>query len=449
MIKMKKSKIESLKQKIASKTAVIGVIGLGYIGLSLLEGFGKAGFPLLGYDLNKERMAMLKRKESYLNFMTLTTLFDLMDEKRFHVSSHPNILKAADVLVISVPTALDRYRIPDLTNLRVAFHTVYHHLKKDQLIILQSSTYPGTTEEELLPLLEQSDLKVGVDFFLANVPEVADIGNKNFSFNQVPRIIGGITPACQQMACDLYSKIGCEVVPCSSPKVAEAAKLLQNSYRLVNISLINEMKILFDKIGINVWEVIQAAASKPFGFAPFYPGPGIGGDCIPIVAFYLVWKARIVEGPTTPTTLVEQAGHINEMMPFYVFHKLIVGLAQEKKHIADSKILILGVGYKRDVNDIRESAALKLIPLLKKMFAEVYYHDPYVKELSGFLEYPEMHLKSIHLNYKALGIYDAVIIITDHTCYDWAQVVANSNLIIDTRNVTKDEIGAEENVIKA
>lgn len=428
-----------IEEKLKSKTAKVGVIGMGYIGLSLLEAFGKAGYPIVGYDYNVERMKMINKKESYLNFMDLSPLFALMDKKKFKASSDPKILKDADVLVISVPTTLDSHGTPDFSNLHSAFNTVYNYLKKDQLIVLQSSTYPGTTKEELLPLLKHSHLKVGRDFYLAHVPEVADIGNPRFHFEEVPRIVSGITVTCRKMAKILYEQIGCKVVLAASTEVAEAAKMVQNAFRLVNISFMNEMKVLFDQMGMDVWEVIEAAASKPFGFMPFYPSPGVGGDCIPIAPFYLVWKAKMTGGPTT---LLEQAGHINQMMPFYVFNKIIQGLNRKKKTLADSHVLILGIGYKKDVNDIRESASLKLIPLLKKMKAEVAYHDPYVKEL------PHFHLKSIDLQYNKLKNYDAVVIITDHSCYDWEKIVADSKLIIDTRNVTTGIKGAKTKVIK-
>lgn len=438
-----------LEKKILAKEAVIGVIGLGYIGLSLLEAFGVAGFSLVGYDYNSSKIQQLQSKTSYLNFMPLEKLFTLMDQERFETSSNPYVLEKVDVIIICVPTALDQHRVPNLANVRAAFSTTYLSLKKNQLIILQSTTYPGTTQEELLPLLEQSALEVGKDFFLANVPEVADIGNPKFSFTQVPRIVGGVTPACQNMAEMLYQQIGCKTVPCSSPRVAEAAKLLQNSYRLVNISLINEMKMLFDPMEIDVWEVIEAAASKPFGFVPFYPGPGIGGDCIPIVSYYLIWKGRITAGPTTPTTLMEQAGHINEMMPYYLLNKIIKSLKNKKKMLYDAKILMLGIAYKKDVNDVRESPGLKLLPLLMQMFAEVNYHDPFIPDLSLVPEASHFHCKSVTLEYESLHLFDVVVIITDHSYYDWEKIVAFSQLVVDTRNATASVQSPKPNVIKA
>lgn len=436
---------KNLEEKLKSKTAVVGVIGMGYIGLSLLEAFGRAGYPIVGYDYNAERMKMINHKKSYLNFMDLDLLFSLMDEGKFKASSNPDILKNADVLVISVPTTLDTHGTPDFSNLHSAFSTVFNYLKKGQLIVLQSSTYPGTTKEELLPILNKSHLKAGKDFYLAHVPEVADIGNPEFNFYEVPRIASGITSTCRKMAKILYEQIGCKVVLASSTEVAEAAKMLQNAFRLVNISFINEMKILFDKMGMDVWEVIEAAASKPFGFMPFYPCAAVGGDCIPIAPFYLVWKAKVTDGPST---LLEQAGQINKTMPLYVFNKIIQGLNKHKQTIAGAKVLILGLGYKKDVNDVRESASLKLLPLLKKMQADVHYHDPYVKEIAKFPENPHLHFKSIDLDYDKLGNYDAIVIVTDHSCYDWDKIVANSKLIIDTRNVTKGIKGAKSKVIK-
>lgn len=441
----KEENINELKQKIIDKKAVIGVIGLGYIGLSLLDSFGAAGFPLVGYDINHEKMEKLKKKEGYLNFIDMQRLFNLMDQNLFNASSDPKILKNVDVLIISVPTSIDQYGTPNLSNLRAAFETVAKNQKKQQLVVLQSSTYPGTTREELLPILSKTHLKVGIDFYLAHAPEIADIGNPNFNFMEVPRIVSGITPACLKMVSLLYQYIGCKIVPCKSTEVAEAAKLLQNAFRLINISFINEMKVLFDRMKIDIWEVIEAASSKPFGFMPFYPSPGIGGDCIPIAPFYLVWKAKATGGPTT---MLEDAGRINNEMHHYVVNKIIEGLNLRKKTIQGSKILILGLGYKKDVNDLRESAALKILPILKYMQAEIYYHDPYVKILSGIHEYPDLYMESIELDYQNLNFYDAVVVITDHSCYDWKRIVENSPLFIDTRNISA-HLTDTQNIIKA
>ncbi len=437
--------VNILEQKIASKKAIIGVIGMGYIGVSLLDAFGAGGFPLRGYDISEKKIEMLNRKESFLNFQSFQNLFSLIDKKKFKFSTDPAILKDSDILVICVPTSIDRYRIPDLTNLRSAFQTAFSCLKKDQLIILQSSTYPGTTEEDFLPILKQSHLKVGKDFYLAHVPEIADPGNFDYSFNQVPRIISGITPNCLKMAKLLYEQINCPTFSASNTRVAESAKLLQNAFRLINISFINEMKMLFDTMGIDVWEVIEAASTKPFGFMPFFPGPGIGGDCIPIAPQYLSWKAKMTGGPAT---LMEQACHINEAMPMYVFNKINQGLNRHKKTISGAKILVLGVTYKKDVNDMRESPALKLLPLLKKMQAEIHYNDPHVAEIFNQPDCPKIHLKSVELNYDKLHLYDAVVIITPHNCYDWNQIVEKSLLVIDMHNVTRKIKGVKTKVVK-
>ena len=284
--------MNSLSEKISSDKAVIGLIGMGFIGLSLLEVFGDKGFPLVGFDVSASRVAMLKKAEAYYNFMPVQKMHGWIEKKQFTPSSDPAILDQADVIIISVPTSLDHHRLPDLTSLQSAFKTAASHLKKGQLIVLQSTTYPSTTEKEFLPILEKTGLQVGKDFFLAYVPEISDPGNPKYSFTNVPRIVSGVTPACLNMVELLYKKIGCKIVPCPSPSVAEAAKILQNTYRLVNISLMNEMKIMFDRMGMDIWQVIESAAVKPFGFTPFYPGPGIGGDCIPVVPCYLSWKAQ-------------------------------------------------------------------------------------------------------------------------------------------------------------
>ncbi|MCX6989681.1 MAG: nucleotide sugar dehydrogenase [Chlamydiae bacterium] len=436
----------SLSQKIASDQAVIGLIGMGFIGLSLLEVFGDKGFPLVGYDLNTQRVEMLKRAEAYYNFMPVKKLHAWIEKKQFTPSSDPDILNSADVLIISVPTSLDHHRLPDLSSLKGAFTTAASHLKKGQLIILQSTTYPGTTEKEFLPILEARGLKVGKDFFLGYVPEISDPGNPDYSFTNVPRIVSGITPACRDLVEQLYKKIGCKVIPCPSTQVAEAAKILQNTYRLVNISLVNEMKIMFDRMGMDIWEVIEAASTKPFGFTPFYPGPGIGGDCIPVVPFYLSWKAQETDGPSS---LIDLAGSINLSMPHYVVEKVTEALSARKKSLAGAKILMLGVSYKKDVNDLRESPSLRILTLLKEKKAEVFYHDPLVPVLDKLRYYPDLHLKSVELDYKKWGAYDAILIATDHSCYNWKEIVAHAALIIDTRNVTKGLADPEHKITKA
>lgn len=438
---------QDLKKAIESKNAVVGVIGMGYIGLSILDALAKAGFKhLMGYDRDEAKVDMLRKGESYLNYLFPKELFQLEKKKGFTPSADPALLKKADVIIISVPTSWDQHQVPDLSNLRRAFHTVFDSLRKGQLVVLQSSTYPGTTEKELLPLLEKSKMKVGKDFYLACVPEVFNIGDSDFPFTHVPKAAGGVTEKCLEMAQTLYHAMGCKVVACSSPKVTEAAKLLQNSYRLVNISLINEMKIMFDRMGLDVWEVISAAATKPFGFVPFYPSPGAGGDCIPVSPAYLIWEAKESDGPTM---MMEIAEHINQMIPYYVVDKISEGLSNQNKCLKDAKVLVLGVGYKKDIDDVRLSASLKILYLLKKKQADVRYHDPYVSKLPPLPCYPGLSMKSETFDYEKLGKFDAVVILTDHSYYDWKKIVAKSKLVIDTRNVTQGIAGSKSKVVKA
>lgn len=437
-----KTSTNSLQKKIESKTAVVGVIGMGHIGLSILDACAKKSFPLVGYDIDVKKAELLKTKEGYPDYLLLNKLYQHMKKGKFTPSSNPAILKEADIIIISVPLPLDVHHIPNESLLLDAFHKVLENLKKDQLIILQSSTYPGMTEKVLLPLLETSGLKVGKDIFLAYVPETFDIGNKEFPFHKIPRIVGGITPKCLKLAQLLYQKIGCEVLACSSTKIPEAAKLLQNTYRMINICLINELKIMFDRMGIDVWEVIQAASTKPFGFQFFYPSAGAGGDCIPVCPSYLIWEAKETGGPTS---LMELSETINESVPQYVVEKCLYALSLQKKSINSAKVLVLGVAYKKNVNDIRHAPSLKVLSLLNELNAEVSYHDFYVKELSHIAKFPNIDMKSIELDYKKLKQYDLVVIITDHTEYNWKKIEKESALVVDTCNV----IDANEKVIKA
>ncbi len=430
----------SLEEKIASHQATIGVIGMGYIGLSLLEVFGSKGFPLVGYDSNTERVDKLNECVCPMNFINIDSLFDHLKAGKFEPSSDPTVLKKADVLVISVPTSLDDHSVPDFSSLRKAFRTVSSLIKKDLLIILQSTTYPGTTVEELLPLLEKSGLTVGEDFFLAYAPEISDPGNLDYRFADVPRLVSGVTERCLNLIDSLYRNIGCEVVHCSGPNVAEAAKIFQNTYRLINISFVNEMKMMFDRMGMDVWEVINAASSKPFGFTPFYPSRGVGGDCIPVDPVYLIWKAKSTQGPTS---LIEIAENINEMMPHFVVEKVVSSLNHVGKSMKDAKVLLLGVGFKKDVDSLQQSASLKILSLLKSHEADVSYQDPLVDELHG------LKMKSVPLDYPSFSNYDAIVIATDHSVYDWKQIVQHSSLIIDTCNATAQIPDAKEKVVKA
>ena len=427
--------LTSLKKKITSREAVIGIIGMGNIGLALLEAFAHAGFPLVGYDKDKKKVDMLKNQHNYLSYVEFENLFSLIKVNRFEPSHNPDILKKADIIIISVTIPLDKHLAPDLTN-----------LKKGSLVILQSSTYPGTTEKKLLPFLENPEFKVGKDFSLAYVPENYDPGNHDFSFFDIPRLVSGITPTCLEIVSLLYNQIGTNVIPCPSPTIAEAAKLFQNSYRMVNISFVNEMKIMFDNMDIDVWDIIKAAATKPFGFTPFRPSAGAGGDCIPVCPEYLIWEAKETNGPTT---ILETAIHINESMPKFVVDKIVEGLIAHKKNIHTARILILGVSYKKDVNDIRNSAALKILSLLKKIHAEIYYHDPFIETLHSLPFYPNLELKSINLEYEKLGYYDAVVVVTNHSFYNWIHIMKYSQLVVDTCNATSCILTDKDKIIKA
>jgi UDP-N-acetyl-D-glucosamine dehydrogenase len=428
-----------LLEKIKSHEAVVAVVGMGYIGLSLLEAFGSKGFPLIGYDVDESKVEMVREGKSGYNFLSL----DNVVNKSFISSCDPAILDQADVVIISVPTSLDSRHLPDLSNLKSSFNLVTEHLHSGQLIVLQSTTYPGTTEEEFLPVLETSHLKVGKDFFLSYAPEILDPGNPDVLFADIPKILSGVTEECKEKVETLYREAGCETVLCSSIRVAEAAKILQNTYRLVNISLINEMKIMFDRMGIDVWEVIKAAASKPFGFTPFYPSSGIGGDCTAVVPTYLSLKAQESDGPTS---LIDLAHKVNISIPYYVVGKIEEGLGMHKKSLNGAKVLVLGVSYKKDVNDLRESAPLKVLSLLEGRGAEVSYHDPLVPVLKAPRHYPELDLQSVEVSGKGFASYDCVFIGTNHSCYDWESIYTHSQLIIDTHNVMDKN---SEKVIKA
>lgn len=428
MVKVK----QELADKISSNEATIGVIGLGNIGLSLVEVFGNSLFPIVGYDTDVERVKNLYQNISYTTSF-IKNIPSMIERKQFKPSSDPEILKDADILVISVPTSLDEHDVPDLSNINNAIETVSTYLAKGKLVILQSSVYPGLTEEHMLPRLEQSRLKVGEDFYVAYVPEMTNFGDINYTFSKIPRLISGVTPSCLEITKQLYQKITDNMEICSSPKVAEAAKLLQNSYRLVNISMINELKVLFELLDLDVWDVIKAASCKPFGFTPFFPSPGIGGDCIPVDPVYLAWQAKLKGGITS---IIDRALEINQIIPHFVVLKIIEGLNLQNKSVFNAKVLILGVAYKKDMNDIRQSASLRILSLLKKHGVQIHYNDPFVKEISNLKKFPDLHLQSESFEYEKLGQYDAVVITTDHSIYDWPKIIMYSPLIIDCHNVT-------------
>ncbi len=432
-----------LVEKIKNKQSNIAVIGLGYVGLPLIKVFLKKGFRVLGFDIDQKKVDSLNSGISYIRHVTAEDLKPFLKANKFHATTNERELSEADVILICVPTPLDSHWNPDLSYVLNTTRVIAENLHPGQLIILESTTYPGTTEEEMLPILESKGYRVGKDFLLAYSPERENPGDKEFTTSKIPKVVGGLTSRCLRAAKALYDQIVIRTVPVSSTKAAEATKLLENIFRSVNIALVNELKMIFDRMDINIWEVIEAASSKPFGFMPFSPGPGYGGHCIPVDPFYLSWKAKEVD---YPTRFIELAGQINTQLPYYVIEKTIEGLSQQNKSLGNAKVLILGVAYKKDVDDQRESPSLKIINLLQKRRVKVDYNDPYVPQLSEYREYPNLKLKSVPLSEKKLKEYDAVIVATDHSDYDFEWIAAHSNLIIDTRNAVKKK---RKNVVKA
>ncbi|MCJ7579179.1 MAG: nucleotide sugar dehydrogenase [Candidatus Aminicenantes bacterium] len=433
----------NLEKKIKSRKAIVGVIGLGYVGLPLVKAFLSKDFFVFGFDLDLRKVDMLNQGESYLIHVDAKDLKEHIAAQKFLATDDFSKLKDVDVVVICVPTPLDSHRNPDLSYVLNTTQTIAKYLHRGQLIVLESTTYPGTTEEEMLPILESTGLKAGDDFFLAYSPERENPGDKNFSTASIPKVVGGLTADCRRCAVAFYNQIVVRTVPVSSPKVAEASKLLENIFRSVNIALVNEMKMIFDRMGIDIWEVIKAASSKPFGFMPFSPGPGYGGHCIPVDPFYLTWKAKEVD---YQTKFIELAGEINILMPYYVVGKTIDSLNERGKSIKGSKILVLGLSYKKDIDDSRESPALKIISLLQDKGIYVACNDPYVPLTMKYRDYPGLKLRSAKLTEKSLRSFDALIIVTDHSVYDFDWIVKHSNLVVDTRNAVKKK---RKNVIKA
>lgn len=432
-----------LLERISTKRATIGIIGLGYVGLPLAIEFCNSGFSVFGFDIDGEKVKILKSGESYIKHISRDRIQKILP--RFHPTSDFSKLKNVDVIIICVPTPLNRYREPDMTYVFNTGRTISKYLRPGQLVILESTTYPGTTDEDLRSILEESGLKAGIDFFLAYSPEREDPGNKEFPTSKIPKVVGGYTKTCLDLAKTLYDQIVIQTVPVSSTKVAEAVKLLENIYRAVNIALVNELKMLFDRMGIDIWEVIEAAKTKPFGFQAFYPGPGLGGHCIPIDPFYLTWKAREYD---FHTRFIELAGEINTQMPYYVVEKTIQALNERGVSIKGAKVLILGVSYKRDVDDLRESPSLAIMDLLTKRGATVDYNDPYFPELPRTRRY-DFNKKSVPLTEKTLSSYDCVVIATDHSSYDPSFILKHARLIIDTRNLIGRNGLVSQKVIRA
>jgi UDP-N-acetyl-D-glucosamine dehydrogenase len=435
----------TLLSKIEKRTAVVGVIGLGYVGLPLAIEFAKAGFPVLGFDTDAEKVRMVNAGKSYIKHIGPDRVRELSGRPNCRATADADDLKKADCILICVPTPLTRQREPDMAYIVSTTSTVAGRLRKGQLVVLESSTYPGTTREVMLPPLEKKGLQAGKDFFLAFSPEREDPGNPKYSTHSIPKVVGGLTPDCLKLASALYSAIVPAVTKVSSPEAAEATKLLENIFRCVNIALVNELKMVFDRMGIDVWEVIEAARSKPFGFMPFYPGPGLGGHCIPIDPFYLTWKAREFE---IPTRFIELAGDINSAMPEYVLERLGHALNQKEKSIKGSRILLIGAAYKRDVDDMRESPSLRLIELLRERGATVDYHDPFIPVLPPTRKY-RFKMKSVPLSPALLKEVDAVLISTDHSSVDYSLIGEHARLVVDTRNAMAHAGKVKARVVRA
>jgi UDP-N-acetyl-D-glucosamine dehydrogenase len=434
--------VSPLLERIHRREARVGIVGMGYVGLPLGMAFAEAGFPVTGFDVDTRKVDSLGRGESYLRHISSAPLAELTSAGKLKATADFARARELDCIIICVPTPLTASREPDMSHILEAGEALSPHVRPGQLFILESTTYPGTTDEVLKPLLEASGLKAGADFHLAFSPEREDPGNKHFNTRTIPKIVGGHTPACLEVARALYASALKETVAVSSTHVAELSKLLENIFRCVNIAMVNEMKMLCDRMGIDVWEVIQAASTKPFGFMPFYPGPGLGGHCIPIDPFYLTWKAREYG---FHTRFIELAGEVNQQMPHYVVTRTMEALDKAKKTLNGAKVLCLGAAYKKDIDDLRESPSLRVISLLRERGAEVDYHDPYVPRI----EEGHGSMRSVPLHPEMLGQYDAAIILTDHSCIDYGMVVRHSQVIIDTRNACENVAAGREKVTKA
>ena len=428
----------ALAEKIRNKTARVGVVGLGYVGLPLAVEYAQAGFLVTGIDLNVKKCDMVNAGESYIGDIPTSVLAPLVAKGLLKATSDFASLRDLDTVNIAVPTPLRKTKDPDMSFIVASSEEIAKYLHPGMLVILESTTYPGTTDELVLPMLEKSGLKVGEDFFLCFSPERVDPGNPNFQTKNIPKVVGGTTPNCTELGSLFYAQALDHVVPVSSTQVAEMVKLLENTFRMINIGLVNEIAIMCDGMGINVWEVIEAAATKPFGFMPFVPGPGLGGHCIPIDPFYLSWKSKQAG---VEARFIELAGYINGQMPKFVVSKVAKALNEVCKSVKGSKIVIYGVAYKRDIDDVRESPALDIIHLLKQMGAHIEYVDPHVAQIHldhsdhGHSSNPDSIMKGVA--HDAVKTADCVVIVTNHTAFDYKKLVEDSALIVDTRNALK------------
>jgi UDP-N-acetyl-D-glucosamine dehydrogenase len=423
-------------EKIQNKSAKIGIIGLGYVGLPLGLEFAGKGFYVLGFDLDREKIEYLERGESYIKHIASERINKSVKDGKLSATSDFSKLSEVDAIIICVPTPLNKYREPDMSYVEGTAKTIAEHMRADQLIVLESTTYPGTTEDILLPLFQKAKsasdggFEVGKDFYLAFSPEREDPNNEKYSTSTIPKVIGGVTDNCLKSAIALYDQVIVKTVPVSSPRAAEATKLLENIYRSINIALVNELKMVFDRMDIDIWEVIAAASTKPFGYTAFYPGPGLGGHCIPIDPFYLTWKAREFE---VNTKFIELAGEINTHQPHYVVEKAMAVLNEYKLPVNGARVLILGAAYKKDIDDMRESPSLKLIDLFTERGAIVDYSDPYIPSLPKTRKY-DFEKLSVELTPESIKNYNLVVLSTDHTDFDYKMIVHNAKAILDTRN---------------
>lgn len=442
---MRKDLVAGLLARIEDRTATVGVIGMGYVGLPLAIEFAKAGFPVIGFDLDEKKVQAINAGRPYIKHIGAEAVRELSGRESCSASSDFSRLASADCILICVPTPLTRNREPDVSYIESTAATIARTLRPGQLVVLESTTYPGTTREVLQPVLEETGLKAGSDFFLAYSPEREDPGNPKYATHSIPKVVGGLNRSDRRLACALYDAVVTGTIPVSSPDAAEATKLLENIFRSVNIALVNELKVVFERMGIDVWEVIGAASSKPFGYMPFYPGPGLGGHCIPIDPFYLTWRAREFQ---IATRFIELAGEINTGMPEYVLGRLVDALNQDKKSLRGSHVLVLGAAYKKDVDDDRESPSYRLIELLRQGGASVDYHDPFVPKLRPGRKY-DLRMKSVKLAPAHLEKYDAVLIATDHTDVDYDLVGRHAKLVIDTRNAMARAKNPKARVVKS
>jgi UDP-N-acetyl-D-glucosamine dehydrogenase len=435
---------QDLIARFQSREAIIGTVGLGYVGLPLILTFGARGFKNIGFDIDPTKVDKLNRGESYIKHVSASAIRELVDAGRLDATTDFSRIQDVDAVLLCVPTPLNRNREPDMQYVESTARGIGPHLRRGQIVVLESTTYPGTTDELLVPILEsESGLEAGKEFFVAYSPEREDPGNPDFTTQRIPKVVGASTAEEREVAVALYEAALDRVVPVSATRVAEMTKLLENIFRSVNIALVNEMKVVCDRMAVDIWEVIEAAATKPFGFMPFYPGPGLGGHCIPIDPFYLTWKAREYE---VSTRFIELAGEVNTNMPRYVVERTAEALNQHKKALNGSRVLVLGVAYKRDVDDMRESPALRIIDLLAARGAEVSYHDPFVPSLPATRAY-QLEMQSVPLTRNTLAAHDVALIVTDHTGVDYPLVCEHAPIVVDTRNTTR-HIERRDNIVK-